>query len=212
MDYKLDEVIDTLQESATEALKDGGTSEWGHRTLQIVEWLSDYRNFLKGSEDSCEESCKLDDENELKFYYVESIDDYWIGQRLGNFYYAKWDEYLGFVWSTSRYLPWGEDIVNEKTLCKEYTYPSEPMEISFTEWIVGFMKKYSTDSKIECKEKASLEAWDKVKEEMKYFYNVYDSYDEEELTEYELWVVSLSKRHYKHALYIINKHLKEIKK
>ena len=57
---------------------------------------------------------------------------------------------------------------------------------------------------------ASLEAWDKVKEEMKYFYNVYDSYDEEELTEYELWVVSLSKRHYKHALYIINKHLKEI--
>lgn len=43
MDYKLDEVIDTLQESATEALKDGGTSEWGHRTLQVVEWLKEYR-------------------------------------------------------------------------------------------------------------------------------------------------------------------------
>jgi hypothetical protein len=143
MDYKLDEVIDTLQESATEALKDGGTSEWGHRTLQIVEWLSDYKEFLKGSEDSCEESCKSDDENELKFYYVESIDDYWIGQRLGNFYYAKWDEYLGFVWSTSRYLPWGKHIVDKTTLWKKYTYPSEPVEIPFIEWIVGFMKKYS---------------------------------------------------------------------
>lgn len=43
MNYNLDEVIDTLQKSATEALKDGGTSEWGHRTLQIVEWLKEYR-------------------------------------------------------------------------------------------------------------------------------------------------------------------------
>jgi hypothetical protein len=34
----------------------------------------------------------------------------------------------------------GED---ETTLWKEYTYPSEPVEIPFTEWIVGFMKKYS---------------------------------------------------------------------
>lgn len=90
---------------------------------------------------------KTDDENELKFYYVESIDDYWIGQRLDNFYYADWHECLGFVWSKSRYLPWGEHIVDENTLWKEHTYPSEPIEIPFTEWIVGFMKKYSAEPK-----------------------------------------------------------------
>ena len=95
-----------------------------------------------------EQEPRKDDENELKFYYVESIDDYWIGQRLGNFYYANWDEDLGFVWSKSRYLPWGKHIVNENSLWKEHTYPSEPVEIPFTEWIVGFMKKYSTEPKI----------------------------------------------------------------
>lgn len=105
-----------------------------------------------------QESIK-DDENELKFYYVESIDDYWIGQRLGNFYYAKWDEDLGFVWSTSRYLPWGEYIVNENTLWKEHAYPSEPVEIPFTNWIVGFIKKYSTEPKIECKENHKNAKW-----------------------------------------------------
>ena len=79
---------------------------------------------------------------QLKFYYVESIDDYWIGMRIDNFYYADWHEGLGFVWSHSRYLPWGEHIVDENTLWKEHTYPSEPIEIPFTEWIVGFVKKY----------------------------------------------------------------------
>lgn len=90
---------------------------------------------------------KIDDESELKFYYVESIDDYWIGRRLGNFYYADWHEGLGFVWSKSRYLPWGEHIVDENTLWKEHTYPSEPIEIPFTEWIVGFVKKYFAEPK-----------------------------------------------------------------
>ena len=90
---------------------------------------------------------KTDEEDELKFYYVESIDDYWIGRRLDNFYYAKWHEYLGFVWSASRYLPWGEHIVDENTLWKEYTYPSEPIEIPFTEWVVGFVKKYFAEPK-----------------------------------------------------------------
>ena len=93
-----------------------------------------------------------DDENELKFYYVESIDDYWIGRRVGNFYYANWDEDLGFVWSHSRCLPWGEHIVNENTIWKEHTYPSEPVEIPFTKWIVGFMKKYSTRCPYESEE------------------------------------------------------------
>ena len=91
---------------------------------------------------------KTDEENELKFYYVESIDDYWIGQRLDNFYYADWHDGLGFVWSKSRYLPWGEHVVNEQTLWKEHTYPSEPKEIPFTIWIVGFLEKHSADRPI----------------------------------------------------------------
>ena len=85
-----------------------------------------------------------DEEDQLKFYYVESIDDYWVGRRLDNFYYANWHEGLGFVWSHSRYLPWGKHVVAPETLWKEHTYPSEPKEIPFTEWIVGFMKKYAT--------------------------------------------------------------------
>ena len=86
-----------------------------------------------------------DEEYQLKFYYVESIDDYWVGRRLDNFYYANWHEGLGFVWSHSRYLPWGEHIVYETTLWKEHTYPSEPVEMPFTDWIVGFVKKYFAD-------------------------------------------------------------------
>lgn len=88
---------------------------------------------------------KRDDENEIKFFYVESIDDYWIGGvRIDNFYYADWHKGLGFVWSKSKYLPWGEHIVDEETLWKEHTYPSEPKEMPFTEWIRGFVKKYFT--------------------------------------------------------------------
>ena len=100
---------------------------------------------------------KTDEEDELKFYYVESIDDYWIGARNDNFYYANWHEGLGFVWSHSRYLPWGEHIVDENTLWKEHTYPSEPFEIPFTVWIDGFVKKYFTEPRtgewIPCNEK-----------------------------------------------------------
>lgn len=86
---------------------------------------------------------EVSEENDFKFYYVESIDDYWIGKRSDNFYYAEWrGDY--FVWTHSRYLPWGEHIVDENTLWKEHTYPSEPIEISFSEWIVGFMKKHGS--------------------------------------------------------------------
>ena len=82
------------------------------------------------------------EEDILKFYYVESIDDYWIGRRMDNYYYADWHDGFGFVWSKSRYLPWGEHVVAPETLWKENTYPSEPKEIPFTEWIIGFMQKY----------------------------------------------------------------------
>lgn len=90
---------------------------------------------------------KTGDKNELKFYYVESLDDYRVGRRLDNFYYATWHGRLGFVWSHSKYLPWGEHIVDKNTLWKEHTYPSEPIEMPFTEWIVGFVKKYFAEPK-----------------------------------------------------------------
>lgn len=80
----------------------------------------------------------------LKFYYCESEDDYFLGQRVDNFYYARFDvnNTKRFVWCMSRYLPWGEHVVNEKTLWKEHTYPSEPKEISFQDWLMGFIGKY----------------------------------------------------------------------
>lgn len=69
----------------------------------------------------------------LKFYYCESEDDYYLGQRVQNMYYAKY-EHGGFTWFMSRYLPWGED-----------RYPSEPKEIPFMEWIEGFIRKHMND-------------------------------------------------------------------
>ena len=82
------------------------------------------------------------EENILKFYYVESLGEYWIGKRLDTMYYAEWHDEIGFVWTHSRYLPWGEHVVAPNTLWKEHTYPSEPKEIPFTEWIKGFLKTF----------------------------------------------------------------------
>lgn len=127
----LDEVIETVYQCRREEAND----EW------VKRWLEPLKNLA---------TIEASEEDELKFYYVESIDDYWIGQRLDNFYYAKWNSKLGFVWSASRYLPWGEHIVDENTLWKEHTYPSEPREIPFTEWVVGFMKKYGSEVSEDC--------------------------------------------------------------
>lgn len=78
-----------------------------------------------------------------KFYYCESEDEYYIGKRVDNFYYAKYSSHLkDFVWCMSKYLPWGEHVVDEKTLWKEHDYPSEPVEIDFMEWIREFIRKY----------------------------------------------------------------------
>ena len=81
------------------------------------------------------------EEDVLKFYYCESEDDYYIGKRIENFYYALYGK-TGFEWFMSRYLPWGEYVVKSSTLWKEHTYPSEPKEIPFFEWLQGFLKKY----------------------------------------------------------------------
>lgn len=91
------------------------------------------------------------EEDVLKFYYCESEDDYYIGKRVENFYYARYGE-TGFEWFMSRYLPWGEHVVKPNTLWKEYTYPSEPKEIPFFEWLQGFLKKYCGGTVEECRE------------------------------------------------------------
>jgi len=81
----------------------------------------------------------LDDETRLRFFYCDSEDSYLLGQRLHNFFYARWDNRLGFVWQMSRYLPWGEHVIAPNTLWKEHTYCSEPREIGQDEWFKGFI-------------------------------------------------------------------------
>lgn len=85
------------------------------------------------------------EENILKFYYVRSLDAYWIGQRVDNFYYAEYFPNIRqWVWTHSRYLPWGEHVVCPTSAWKEHTYPSEPEEIPFEDWLQGFIEKYIT--------------------------------------------------------------------
>lgn len=80
-----------------------------------------------------------EDESKVRFYYVDSLDDYWIGQRIGNLYYAEWNvEDKHFKWNRSRDLRWGEQI----RLDSPQKHPSEPREILFDDWFVGFMNKY----------------------------------------------------------------------
>lgn len=99
------------------------------------------------------------EEDILKFYYCESEDDYYIGKRVGNFYYARYGK-TGFTWFMSRYLPWGEHVIAPNTLWKEHIYPSEPKEIPFFEWLQGFIKKYCGGTVEECRE--TVEAMKKL--------------------------------------------------
>lgn len=84
------------------------------------------------------------EEDILKFYYCESEDDYYIGQRVQNMYYARYAD-GAFTWFMSRYLPWGKHVIAPETAWKEYTYPTEPKEIPFTEWLEGFIRKHMND-------------------------------------------------------------------
>lgn len=85
---------------------------------------------------------KADEIGLYRFYYCASEDEYLIGARMDTLYYAKWDG-KSFIWSMSRYLPWGEHVVDPATMWKEHTYPSEPQEIGCSEWVRGFLKKTS---------------------------------------------------------------------
>ena len=82
----------------------------------------------------------MNEEDVLKFYYCESEDKYLVGQRVDTRYYAEVCKTgLNFRWS--RHLPWCEHIVAPNTLWKEHTYPSEPKEIDFFDWLQGYIKQ-----------------------------------------------------------------------
>lgn len=115
--------------------------------IQALKEVQKYREI--GTVEELKNSTK--EEDILKFYYCESEDDYYIGKRVGNFYYARYGK-TGFTWFMSRYLPWGEHVIAPNTLWKEHTYPSEPKEIPFFEWLQGFMKKYCGGTAEECRE------------------------------------------------------------
>ena len=114
---------------------------------QAIEEIQQYRKI--GTVEELKNSTR--EEDILKFYYCESEDDYYIGKRVGNFYYARYGK-TGFTWFMSRYLPWGEHVIAPNTLWKEHTYPSEPKEIPFFEWLQGFIKKYCGGTVEECRE------------------------------------------------------------
>lgn len=86
-------------------------------------------------------SKRVREEDILKFYYCESLDKYLVGRSVDTMYYADITKMGDLHFFMSRYLPWGEHVVAPNTLWKEYTYPSEPKEIPFTEWLKGYMKQ-----------------------------------------------------------------------
>lgn len=105
--------------------------------IEDLEELKKYRQL-----GTVEELAKrIPEEKVLKFYYCESLDKYLVGIRCGTMYYAELTENHCLCMIMSRYLPWGEHIVDETTLWKEHTYPSEPKEIPFDEWLRGYINQ-----------------------------------------------------------------------
>lgn len=90
---------------------------------------------------SIENAVKAENEEDiLKFYYCESEDKYLVGKRVGTMYYAEIGK-TGLCFTMSRYLPWGEHVIAPHTVWKEHTYPSEPKEIPFFDWLQGYIKQ-----------------------------------------------------------------------
>lgn len=109
--------------------------------LQLTNGMSDLIKKLAHYEDLEEQGRLINEEDVLKFYYIDSEDKYVVGQRLDTMYYAEVTERFSLAFYMSRYLPWGEHVVDEKSAWKEHTYCSEPREIPFTEWLKGFMEQ-----------------------------------------------------------------------
>ena len=131
---------------------------------EAIEALKEKQYREIGTVEECKKAVK--EEDALKFYYCESKDDYYIGKRIGNFYYARYGE-TGFEWFMSRYLPWGEHVIAPNTLWKEHIYPSEPKEIPFFEWLQGFIKRYCGGTVEECREAVEKQKPKKPKDSLK---------------------------------------------
>lgn len=120
-----------------------------NRIVQNGEEKLDFARILTNAEaekwdkwkDLEEQGRLINEEDVLKFYYIDSEDKYVVGQRLDTMYYAEITERFSLAFYMSRYLPWGEHVVDEKSAWKEHTYCSEPREIPFTEWLKGFMEQ-----------------------------------------------------------------------
>lgn len=133
--------------------------------ISSLEEIKQYRAI--GTVDEIQKMKK--EEDILKFYYCESEDEYYIGKRIDTMYYAKYSK-TGFTWCMSRYLPWGKHVVEPNTLWKEHTYPSEPKEIPFFEWLQGFIKKECLGTVEECRDARERQRKKKpVEYEDKYF-------------------------------------------
>lgn len=146
---KIDEAIEHAREVSTEQKRRAGICVQNDNECdkfsgclncakeheQLADWLEQLKEYQR-----LEEQGRL-----IKFYYCESLNEYYVGKRCDNFYYAKveiqsnGDICLCYKWS--RYLPWGKSVVDELSSWKEYTYPSEPKEICFTEWLKGWLSK-----------------------------------------------------------------------
>ena len=109
------------------------------------------------------------EEDILKFYYCDSEDSYLVGLRIGNFYYAHYIDGR-WVFDMSRHLPWGEHVVDDTSAWKEHTYPSEPKEINFSEWLNGFINKECGGTPEECRAAVEKQKAKKPKEYEDKFY------------------------------------------
>ena len=102
-----------------------------------LEKLEEYERMI-------EQGLLVKEEDVLKFYYCESEDKYLVGQRVDTMYYAEVGA-TGLCFRMSRDLPWGEHVIAPHTLWKEHTYPSEPKEIPFFEWLQGYIAQKFTE-------------------------------------------------------------------
>ena len=124
--------------------------------IQALEEVQKYRAI--GTVEELQKAEK--EEDILKFYYCDSEDSYLVGLRIGNFYYAHYIDGR-WVFDMSRHLPWGEHVVDDTSAWKEHTYPSEPKEINFSEWLNGFIKKECGGTSDECR--AAVEKQKEIK-------------------------------------------------
>ena len=112
---------------------------------------NDYElGYQNGYDKGYSDGSTVTEDSILKFYYCESKDKYYVGKRLYTMYYAEVIVYpngqVCLNYEMSRFLPWGEHIVDETTAWKEYTYPSEPKEIPFEDWLMAFIQRQLKNS------------------------------------------------------------------